>query len=68
MPIKSNFLSNNIVKTFNKFQCFTIFKILKQFFNQGKNMQVTPPLFFKTQIFIFGFLFYARVSSWPRYR
>ncbi len=48
MPIKSNFLSNNIVKTFNKLQCFTIFKILKQFFNQGKGMQVTPP-FFKTQ-------------------
>lgn len=48
MPIKSHFLSNNIVKTFNKLQCFTIFKILKQFFNQGKDMQVTPP-FFKTQ-------------------
>lgn len=60
MPIKSNFLSNNIVKTFNKLQCFTTFKILKQFFNQGKDMQVTPP-FFKNQIFIFGFLFYARV-------
>ncbi len=61
MPIKSNFLSNNIVKTFNKLQCFTIFKILKQFFNQGKGMQVTPP-FFKNQIFIFSFLFCARVS------
>ncbi len=60
MPIKSNFLSNNIVKTFNKLQCFTIFKILKQFFNQGKGMQVTPP-FFKTQIFIFGSAFCARV-------
>ncbi len=60
MPIKSHFLSNNIVKTFNKLQCFTIFKILKQFFNQGKGMQVTTPLF-KNQIFIFGSVFCARV-------
>ncbi len=62
MPIKSNFLSNNIVKTFNlSFNILQYSKILKQFFNQGKGMQVTPP-FFKNQIFIFGSVFCARVS------
>ncbi len=54
MPIKSNFLSNNIVKTFNKLQCFTIFKILKQFFNQGKGMQVTPH-YLKTKFLFLAF-------------
>ncbi len=54
MPIKSSFLSNNVVKIFN-----LSFNIL-QYSNQGKGMQITPP-FFKNQIFIFGSVFCARV-------
>ncbi len=48
MPIKSNFLSNNIVKTFNKLQCFTIFKNIKTIFQSRKGYaSYSPPHFLK---------------------